>query len=64
MRQEKTMKVIANHIVDPRISLTPNNTSLDTSWTWIAFDFSNGELVETVNKIVHSVYRIICIKDD
>merc|ERR1719203_179686 len=47
MRQEKTMKVIANHAVDPRIKLEPNAGS-DQSWVWSAFDFANGELVETV----------------
>ncbi|KAG7371319.1 RanBP1 domain containing protein [Nitzschia inconspicua] len=47
MRQEKTMKVIANHVVDPRIVLEPN-TGSDRSWVWSAFDFSEGELVEKV----------------
>ena len=47
MRQEKTMKVIANHAMDPRIRLEPNAGS-DRSWVWTAFDFSDGELVETI----------------
>jgi Ran-binding protein 1 len=47
MRQEKTMKVIANHAVDPRIKLEPNVSS-DRSWVWSAFDFAEGELKETV----------------
>jgi hypothetical protein len=47
MRNEKTMKVIANHIVDPRIELRPNAGS-DKSWVWIAYDFAEGELVEEV----------------
>jgi Ran-binding protein 1 len=47
MRQEKTMKVIANHAMDPRIVLNPNVGS-DRSWVWSAFDFAQGELVETV----------------
>lgn len=47
MRQEKTMKVIANHALDPRIKLEPNAGS-DRSWVWSAFDFAGGELVETV----------------
>jgi Ran-binding protein 1 len=47
MRQEKTMKVIANHAVDPRIKLEPNVGS-DRSWVWSAFDFAEGELNETV----------------
>jgi Ran-binding protein 1 len=47
MRQEKTMKVIANHAIDPRIKLETNAGS-DRSWVWSAFDFADGELVETV----------------
>eukprot|EP00536_Pseudo-nitzschia_multiseries_P019114 jgi/Psemu1/299757/fgenesh1_pm.3871_\ len=47
MRQEKTMKVIANHALDPRIKLEPNAGS-DRSWVWSAFDFAGGELAETV----------------
>lgn len=47
MRQEKTMKVICNHVIDPRIELKLNVGS-DRSWVWSAFDFSDGELVETV----------------
>ena len=47
MRQERTMKVIANHAIDPRLQLGPNAGS-DRSWVWSAFDFSEGELVETV----------------
>ena len=48
MRQEKTMKVIANHFLDPRITMTPNAGASDKSWVWVAFDFTDGELVETV----------------
>jgi Ran-binding protein 1 len=47
MRQEKTMKILANHVLDPRITLETNAGS-DRSWVWSAFDFSEGELVETV----------------
>jgi len=47
MRQEKTMKVITNHALDPRIILNPNAGS-DRSWVWSAFDFAEGELKETV----------------
>lgn len=46
MRQEKTMKVICNHALDPRITLEPNVSS-DRSWVWSAFDFAGGELEET-----------------
>lgn len=48
MRQEKTMKVIANHVLDPRIVIVPNAGATDRSWVWTAFDFSEGELVEKV----------------
>jgi len=47
MRQEKTMKVIANHALDPRIKLEPNAGS-DRSWVWSCYDFADGELVEKV----------------
>ena len=47
MRQEKTMKVICNFALDPRIKLAPNAGS-DRSWVWSAFDFSGGDLEETV----------------
>ena len=40
------MKIIAKHFLDPRISISPNCGS-DKSWVWIAFDFSDNELVET-----------------
>ena len=47
MRQEKTMKVIANHALDPRIKLEPNAGS-DRSWVWSCFDFAEGQLEEKV----------------
>jgi hypothetical protein len=47
MRQEKTMEILANHVLDPRISLEMNAGS-NRSWVWSAFDFSEGESVETV----------------
>jgi len=47
MRQEKTMKIICNHVVDPRIELEPNVGS-DRSWVWSAWDFSSGELEDTI----------------
>lgn len=46
MRQEKTMKLIINHFLDPRIRLVPNSGT-DKSYVWNAFDFSDGELIET-----------------
>eukprot|EP00595_Chromulina_sp_UTEXLB2642_P001797 CAMPEP_0196761430 /NCGR_PEP_ID=MMETSP1095-20130614/673_1 /TAXON_ID=96789 ORGANISM="Chromulina nebulosa, Strain UTEXLB2642" /NCGR_SAMPLE_ID=MMETSP1095 /ASSEMBLY_ACC=CAM_ASM_000446 /LENGTH=224 /DNA_ID=CAMNT_0042110985 /DNA_START=61 /DNA_END=735 /DNA_ORIENTATION=- len=45
MRQEKTMKVIVNHFLDPRITINPHAGS-DKAWVWGAFDFSDNELVE------------------
>lgn len=47
MRQEKTMKVIANHALDPRINLEPNAGS-DRSWVFSCFDFADGALEEKV----------------
>jgi Ran-binding protein 1 len=47
MRQEKTMKVLANHALDPRIQLEPN-TGSDRSWVWSCYDFAEGELEEKV----------------
>jgi Ran-binding protein 1 len=47
MRQEKTLKILANHFLDPRIVLIPNAGS-DKSWCWIAFDYAEGTLIETV----------------
>ena len=45
MRQEKTMKVISNHALDPRIVLEPNAGS-DRSWVWSCFDVADGTLEE------------------
>lgn len=47
MRQEKTMKIICNHIIDPRVDMQPQMSS-DKAMMWSAFDFSDGELVETI----------------
>ena len=48
MRQEKTMKIVANHYVvgeaDPYYELKPNAGS-DKIWVWMAQDFADGELV-------------------
>ena len=55
MRQEKTMKVLTNHFLDPRIQLLPNAGS-DKSRVWNCFDFAENELLETVsiNNILYS----------
>jgi Ran-binding protein 1 len=45
MRQDKTMKIISNHVVDHRIVMTENAGS-DRSWVWTAYDFANGETLE------------------
>lgn len=48
MRQEKTMKIVANHYVvsnaTPYYELKPNAGS-DKIWVWMAQDFAEGELV-------------------
>ena len=49
MRQEKTMKIIANFALDPRIVIVPNAGASEKSWVWNAFDFADGELVEKVS---------------
>lgn len=54
MRQEKTMKIIVNHFVDPRITLTPN-VGNDKSWVWVAFDYADNELIETVSVLSFSL---------
>jgi hypothetical protein len=41
------MKIIVNHFLDPRITLVANAGS-DRSWVWVAFDFAEMELLETV----------------
>ena len=47
MRQEKTLKIIANFVIQPEIVLVPNVSS-DRSWCFNAYDFSDGEnLLET-----------------
>ena len=48
MRQEKTLKIIANFIVQPEIVLVPNVSS-DRSWCFNAFDFSSGEKLEEIS---------------
>ena len=57
MRQEKTMKIVVNHFLDPRIVLVPNAGS-DRSWVWVAFDFSEGELIETVSDFLFFCFDI------
>eukprot|EP00549_Striatella_unipunctata_P026570 CAMPEP_0118711762 /NCGR_PEP_ID=MMETSP0800-20121206/24324_1 /TAXON_ID=210618 ORGANISM="Striatella unipunctata, Strain CCMP2910" /NCGR_SAMPLE_ID=MMETSP0800 /ASSEMBLY_ACC=CAM_ASM_000638 /LENGTH=101 /DNA_ID=CAMNT_0006616505 /DNA_START=168 /DNA_END=473 /DNA_ORIENTATION=+ len=40
------MKVILNQAVDPRIKLEPNVGS-DRSWVWNAYDYADGELLQS-----------------
>jgi Ran-binding protein 1 len=42
MRQEKTLKVVANHLVNPTAELKANSGS-DTSWVWVAQDYAEEE---------------------
>ncbi|OQR90155.1 ran-specific GTPase-activating protein [Thraustotheca clavata] len=41
MRQEKTLKIIINHLVESRAELTANMGS-DRAWVWTCYDFSEG----------------------
>jgi Ran-binding protein 1 len=41
MRQEKTLKITINHLVESRAQLTPNMGS-DRAWVWTCYDFSEG----------------------
>mmetsp|Transcript_17534 Transcript_17534/g.30899 ORF Transcript_17534/g.30899 Transcript_17534/m.30899 type:complete len:315 (+) Transcript_17534:114-1058(+) len=43
MRQEKTLKICANHLVSPTVELKPNVGS-DRSWVFTATDFADEEL--------------------
>lgn len=43
MRQEKTHKVIINHLVESRTELSPNMGS-DRAWVFSCYDFSEGTL--------------------
>lgn len=43
MRQEKTLKICANHLVSPHVELNPNVGS-DRSWVFTASDFADEEL--------------------
>lgn len=46
MRQEKTMKILMNHLLVPGLVLVPHQTS-DQCLVWRANDFAEGELKET-----------------
>lgn len=43
LRQEKTLKVVANHVIDPQVELKSSMGS-DTTWVWAASDYAEGEL--------------------
>lgn len=45
MRQSKTLKICANHLIVPPMSLQEHAGS-DKTWVWHATDFSDGELKE------------------
>lgn len=45
MRQEKTLKIVANHRIHPATVLKENVGS-DKSWVFNTFDFADGELTE------------------
>ncbi|RHY33216.1 hypothetical protein DYB32_001797, partial [Aphanomyces invadans] len=41
MRQEKTLKILINHLVESRATLSANMGS-DRAWVWTCYDFSEG----------------------
>lgn len=47
MRQEKTLKLIVNTLIDPRIRMTKMDSN-DKTWVWTCYDFSDAEIVEEV----------------
>jgi Ran-binding protein 1 len=47
MRQEKTLKLIVNAMIDPRIKMTKMDSN-DKTWVWSCFDFSEAQIVEEV----------------
>ena len=47
MRQDKTMKLIVNCLIDPRIKMTKMESN-DKTWVWTCYDFSDGDIVEEV----------------
>lgn len=47
MRHEETMKVIADHMLDPRITLESNANS-KIHWVWSTFHSVKGAMTETI----------------
>jgi Ran-binding protein 1 len=47
MRQEKTLKLIVNTMIDPRIKMTKMDSN-DKTWVWTCYDFSDATIVEEV----------------
>lgn len=47
MRQEKTLKLIVNTLIDPRIRMAKMDSN-DKTWVWTCYDFSDAEIVEEV----------------
>jgi len=47
MRQEKTLKLIVNCMIDPRIRMTKMDSN-DKTWVWTCYDFSEANIVEEV----------------
>ena len=43
MRQEKTLKIVLNHLVSPEIEVTAQAGS-DRAWTWSAYNYADGEV--------------------
>jgi phosphatidylethanolamine-binding protein (PEBP) family uncharacterized protein len=47
MRQEKTLKLIVNAVVEPRIRMT-KMTANDKTWVWTCYDYSDAVIVEEI----------------
>lgn len=47
MRQEKTLKLIINSGIDPRIRMKNMDTN-DKTWVWTCYDFSDAVVVEEI----------------
>mmetsp|Transcript_22467 Transcript_22467/g.38548 ORF Transcript_22467/g.38548 Transcript_22467/m.38548 type:complete len:195 (+) Transcript_22467:63-647(+) len=47
MRREKTLKICANHLITPLLTLKENVGS-DRSWVWTAPDFADNEVKEEI----------------
>eukprot|EP00164_Ancoracysta_twista_P000430 GFYU01000581.1.p1 GENE.GFYU01000581.1~~GFYU01000581.1.p1 ORF type:complete len:213 (+),score=69.63 GFYU01000581.1:96-641(+) len=57
MRQDKTLKICANHFLHPDMDLQPNSGS-DKSWVWTAF----GDLADDGLGLIESKNELLAIR--